>query len=228
MLTDYINRSSQCGDHSLEILRSLDRYDSIFLYHLDGARNAMDEVIGTERQVSIEVLEVILGISDKQRGYHTAKIESEAHVLGLAHSVRAMCDVFSFLVNSIVLHGAVALRHCNVHTVSTRLPTCMLKDRLQRLLESYWFKYTSAFINTSKHRMLVHQPFSVDFESGYAGVSIDEFKFDDSEFPRYRLKDYLEGVIGVKNAVVGCGRALNRQLNDDSTGRMEPHLSSPQ
>lgn len=85
-----------------------------------------------------------------------------------------------------------------------------LKEMLGVLLKSHWFKYTEAFINTTKHRNLVEHSVSVSFEENKAGVQLGEFKYQSASYPKYWAQEILAGLVDVKNDLVACGRALNR------------------
>jgi hypothetical protein len=208
-LRDHIKASKPDSVALLEIVRSVDRYISIFLYHLEKARDAMKGIGNTEYPESPDNIMIVLGVSEHQEQYNLAKISSEAHILGAVHSVRAMFDVFAFLVNSLLLNNEIPEHRCDLHTVTKKLPDSSLKLALCDVIESYWFRYVSAFINISKHRMLVGHTFRVGIEDGYVGIKLGAFTYRDTSYPDYQLMEFLVGVLSVKNAIVHCGNELN-------------------
>ncbi|MDT0617570.1 hypothetical protein RM531_03715 [Salinisphaera sp. P385] len=196
----------------LDIVHSIDRYIRIFLFHLYGARDALDEVIDPNAADPKEALAIVLGASERQEEYHSAKVASEAHILGAAHSARAMFDVFAFLVNSLVLSGAIPESRCSIQLVVDKLPPSPLKHELEALTESYWFGYVSAFVNVAKHRMLASHSFHVGFDDPYTGIRVGAFEYKGTTYPPYKVREFLEGVLEVKNKIVDCGALLNNQV----------------
>jgi hypothetical protein len=194
----------------LEVVSSIDRSTQIFSYHLITARDALKGIIEEREDVSIKNLEFVFGISNRQDDYAYAKIVNEANVIGCIHAARSILDIFSHLINDLLLCSSLQPHICDIVKDHDALPDCDLKDHLGRLLTSYWFNYVSGFINTTKHRRLVPHKFSVSFLSGAAGIQLGAFEYKGTEFPVYTSTEVLQGVLDVKNAIVGCGRALNR------------------
>ncbi|WP_394672576.1 hypothetical protein [Limnobacter sp.] len=211
-LREYIRGSRSDSAVLLDIVHSIDRYTQIFLFHLEGARDVMNGIGDAENPRSRKNLEIVFGVSSQQDEYHLAKVASEAHILGVVHSTRAMFDVFAFLVNAMLLNGEIPEHRCDVSRVIQKIPASPLKQELEKLAVSYWFGYVSAFINTSKHRMLVRHSFHVGIEEPYVGIRIGAFEYNGQSFPVYRLRELLEGVLEVKNAIVRCGKAFNDQV----------------
>ncbi|MFC6671123.1 hypothetical protein [Marinobacterium aestuariivivens] len=172
----------------------------------------MNEVVDTETPSSKEHLNYVFGISDRQDDYYLAKLASEAHILGIIHTTRAVFDVFAFLVNGVLLNGAIPKNKCDIRAVVKVLQPSPLKSELKTLIESYWFKYISAFINISKHRMLVKHSFHVGFQDSYTGIRVGAFDYNNQQYPRYKANELLKGVVEVKNKIVDCGQYLNNQV----------------
>ena len=84
-----------------------------------------------------------------------------------------------------------------------------MKDRIGTLIQSYWFRYVVAFINTTKHRRLVQHSTMVSFEESRVGIRIGAFDYDGVSYPAYWGRDVLEGILSVKNDFIGCARSLN-------------------
>ncbi|MES1934626.1 hypothetical protein T35B1_18578 [Salinisphaera shabanensis T35B1] len=211
-LREYIRAERANSDELIQILRSIDRYIQIFMFHLEGARDAMDEVIDPTDEHQVEAVKMVFGASAHQERYYFAKVASEAHVLGAAHSARAMFDVFAFLVNGLLLNGAVCESRCNLQVVAKKLPPSPLKRELDGLANSYWFGFVSAFVNVAKHRMLVDHSFRVGFKDPHTGIRIGSFEYKGQRYPQYRVSEFLEGVLEVKNKVVDCGDLLNKHV----------------
>lgn len=211
-LRQHIKDSQSNNEVLLDIIHSIDRYIRIFLFHLEGARDAMNGIGDPENPQSRKNIEIVLGVSSQQDEFHLAKVASEAHILGAVHSTRAMFDVFALLINTMVLDGKIPEHRCDINRVVQKIPASPLKQELEKLLGSYWFGYVVAFINISKHRMLVRHSFHVGIEEPYVGIRIGAFEYNDQCFPVYQLREFLEGILGVNNAIVRCGKAFNNQV----------------
>ncbi len=211
-LRTYISNAPGRTSTSLDVLNSLDRYVQIFLYHLFNARDAMKGIIHTVDPYGMENSKYIFGASERRSDYDKAMTVTEANTLGCIHATRAIYDVFSQLLNDLLLSGALGEGECEIAIVAKRLPESEVKKILTELLNSQWFAYISAFVNTAKHRRLVGQLFQVSFEDASARMEIPAFEYRDRSFASYTLENVLRGVVEVKNAIVYCGRALNSQL----------------
>jgi hypothetical protein len=196
----------------LEIIHSIDRYDSIFRFHLFGARDAMKGVIHAGPGSEMSNLSLILRNSDRQDDFDTAKIASEAHILGCIHTTRALFDVFANLVNELLLNRSVPIGRCDVRVATAALAPSALKSTLEDILSSDWFDYISAFVNTAKHRQLVKHAFHVSFVGEDAGIRIEPFDYNGRSFPGYTDQEILAGILEVKNRILDCGRALNAEV----------------
>jgi hypothetical protein len=84
------------------------------------------------------------------------------------------------------------------------------KNQLKQVLQSHWFLYVSAFINTTKHRKLVRHDLSVSLKDNREGVRIGSFEYKRVTYPQYWGRDVLVGVVEVKNSLIACARTLNR------------------
>jgi hypothetical protein len=196
-------------EHLLDTIRSIDRYDTLFVYHMATARDAMNGLIHEEPGSELKNAKYVFGVAEKQADFNFAKVVSEAHILACVHTVRAMCDVFAQLINALALNSDFTVADCRLIEVTNRLPDCPLKQELDALIASHWFMYVSAFVNTAKHRYLVGHSMHVSFVNGDAGIRLDSFEYNRRRYRDYSATEVLEGVIAVKNAVVNCGMALN-------------------
>lgn len=172
----------------------------------------MKGVIHTDNPNSMENIRYVFGGAERQEEYVQAKLTSEVHILGSIHCVCAMFDVFSHLVNGLVLGNAMTVRDCTIKSVTKRLPSCTLEQELQSLLDSQWFKYVEGFLNTAKHRGLVQHVFQVSLVHAQAGIRLSGFEYEGTTFRAYSVEELLVGVLEVKNRVVHCGRIINEHV----------------
>ena len=196
-------------DALVEVVDSIGEYVDIFLYHFASARDAMKGLVYDDDPTGAKNLQYIFGTADKQIEFKRAKIRSQAHIVAVANTTRALYDVFSHLVNGFVLENALPTAACDIRRAAERVPPSGLKQELDELLKSYWFDYLSAFTNVVKHRKFVRQGFHVAFDGSPPGVRIQGFEYNGKTFAEYAANEFLVGVLEVKNRVVACGCALN-------------------
>lgn len=189
-----------------EIVDSLDTSVRIFRYHLFTARDALKGIVD-ETHSADEALKIVW--VEKRDASRDAMIVSEANILGCVHTTRNLYDIFAQLVNRLVLKSALLVDACNIWKVHERLDASDLKTQIGDLLESNWFGYVSAFVNTSKHRWLVRHSFATRFDESVAGIQLGAFEYHGRQYPAYWANEVLTGVLEVKNRIVSCGRILN-------------------
>jgi len=196
-------------DQTLELISSIERNIRIFRYHIATARDAFNGIINDAEPQGPENLKLFIGLSDRQEDFAIARIVSEANVIGCLHTARNLWDLFGQLVNSLVLVTPLASRVANIHSVAAAMPPSALKDRLNALLSSHWFKYVVAFSNTTKHRQLVPHVMTVSVEQNRVGFQVAAFRYDSKSFRDYWGHEVLDGAIEVQNAILDCGQLLN-------------------
>ena len=72
--------------------------------------------------------------------------------------------------------------------------------------------YTSTFTNTIKHRQLVQHLVSISFVDNIVGIKVGAFEYGGVSYQAYWANEFLQGVIDLKNDIVGLGRTLSRSL----------------
>src|SRR5688572_30550156 len=144
-LRAYIKTVPRRQEAALDAVNSIDRYDTIFTYHMVTARNAMAGLIDEAPGSELTNVKYVFGIAEKQADFNLAKVVSQAHILGCVHTVRAMCDVFAQVVNALAINSPFTVADCSLIRVTNRLPICTLKKDMDSLVASHWFKYVAAF-----------------------------------------------------------------------------------
>jgi hypothetical protein len=202
------------GDRStiLDTVASLARSDEIFRYHLAAARDALRGFVDESNVDDSEALLYLLGGHERQGDFRQAKIASEAHLIACMHTARGIWDIFAQLVNALAVPKPLAVGSCDIKAVKDALPDSPLKASIQSNLDSHWYRYVAAFINTTKHRRLVHHNATVSFAEGRAGIRVGDFRYGAHSFPTYWGNEVLEGVLVVKNHIIESGSMLNATL----------------
>jgi hypothetical protein len=198
----------------IELLSSIEQVLAVFEYHKEMARDAFKGHAAKSLSDS-DRFQFSMGWN---RAVAVARVASEAHAVGLLLYTRALWDQFAQLVNMLVLHGKLSVDGCSIHAVLRELntvpstATSPLRDGIDALVTSDWFKYVDAFMNTTKHRRCVQH--AVDYSGDTLEVSVAAFEYQRGSgplqtFPAYRSREVLEGAIQVRNKITECGEALN-------------------
>lgn len=207
-LRDYVRRIPGDRQFILSVISSLDWSDRIFRYHFCEARDALRAIPIDEDPNSIKNHELMFSSSEE---HDQSMLVVRANVISCIHTVRNAYDHLAQLCNALVLSPPIPVEACDFHKVRKALPQSTLKHELDTLSESQWFKYVAAYSNTSKHRALVQQSLHLSYADGVAGIRAEGFTHDRAYAP-YMVGDLLEGILLVKNHIIACGGALNRQL----------------
>jgi len=194
----------------LNVIESLGRAELIFNYHFYAARDALKIFVGDGEVDHINVIKALLGEADRIET-NLAYIRSEAHLTACIHTVRGSLDIFSNLINALLLEERIPLHVCDIYKAHQALGESPLKAQLGALLGSSWFTYMSGLINVTKHRQLVRHEVAVSMEENRSGVRIGSFEYKGKAFPAYWGIEVLTGVLEVKNTFVACGRTLNAE-----------------
>ena len=193
---------------ALSYISSMGWADQIFTYHFCEARDALRAIPVDKDPNSITNHELLFAPTPEN---DRNKLIVRANVIACIYTIRNAYDHFAQLCNALLLLPAIPVDECNFYKVKNRLPQSILKEELEQLSQSEWFKYIAAYSNTSKHRALVQQSMHISFVNGTAGIRADGFVHDQAHEPRL-ISDLLEGVLEVKNQIIVCGRALNAQV----------------
>ena len=225
-LSSRVRAARADADVVLELIKSISRSVQIFRYHMETARDALKGIVNETEPQGQENFMLILGASEKQGEFAYAKVVSEANIIGCLYTTRSLWDLFAQLVNTLVLVEPLAVSDCDINRVVAAMPVSPLKARLHDLLQSHWYTYVAAFINTTKHRQLVQHMMTVSMEEDRAGIRIGGFTYRAKSFRTYWGHEVLEGAIEVKNAIVECGRLLNASyVNLDAQPLAQPDAS---
>jgi hypothetical protein len=174
--------------------------------------DALKSIAGESDSTDIEMMKYALGIHEQQEEKVKADLISEASIISSIYTVRAIYDMFSHLVNGLVLAGELREHECDIKKVSKKLPDSTLQSKLTSLLDSNWFKYVDGFINTTKHRNLVGHSFTISFQENKAGARIAGFSYGNDTHESFWARELLEGIVSVKNDLILCGDSLNDSL----------------
>jgi hypothetical protein len=207
-LRDYVRKWSSDRQFVLSIISSLDWSDQIFRYHFCEARDSLRKIPFDDDPNSVKNHELLFASTD-EHDYEMLVVR--ANVLACIHTARNAYDHLAQLCNALLLSPPISMKECDFSKVRTRLPQSNLRQELDKLNDSQWFKYVAAYSNASKHRALVQQSLHLSYVDGVAGLRAESFEHDQI-YPPYLVGDLLEGVLEVKNHIIECGRALNSQL----------------
>lgn len=201
---------SEFGPYSFTIaaLDSMSRANDIFHYHLFLARDSLSTHLDETKPLGVRNFSKILGL-DEDFEFRFARIASEANLIACILTLRNSIDIFSNLVNELVLVDKLLPSRCDINKLISKLPASKLKDELGSTVSSLPFTYISAFSNTSKHRLLVNHAVSASAVENRVGAQVGAFEYGGEAFPARWVREVLEDVVKVKNATVSWGCTLN-------------------
>ena len=211
-LKAHIQGLDEGKENLLAFVASFGRYNQIYEYHLHTAKNAMKGIVYEGEKSAQENIRYVFGDAQNQEEYNVAKIVNEANLLGAIHAVRASLDIFSQLVNGLLLMSRYPIGECSIHKVAAALEESPFKSQLQHLQNEPWYRYVSDFVNTIKHRRLMTHRFSVHFDRPGCAIYVDGFEYQGRSHPQFSDTDILKGTIEVYSSIVDCGTALNTQV----------------
>lgn len=213
-LREHVRTNEARQSAVLPLLSSIGRSFEIFEFHKALARDALVGIINTDAPASRENFDLIFGISEKSDQFAAARLASEAHVLGVLYSTRSLVEQLAQLMNVLLISEPLRIESCDAKKVAAKLSASPLKARFQALLECEWFNHVDAFVNTTKHRRLISHGLTVSFEQNLVGARFADFEYNQKQYEARWAHEVLEGAIEIINAVVTCGRVLNREVID--------------
>lgn len=214
-LQQYIESTNPNDTQAIQIITSIGRCIEITLFHIFEARDAMNRfenaITGDEKEQLIH----IFGFGEHQTEFQFSKLALQANLNAAINSARNLYDIFSQLINILVLNREIEEHLCDIYKVKKQLPSSPLKNDITALIGSHWFGYVAAFTNISKHRMLITQSYTVDFLEKKAEVKTANFSYKTSNYSSYWSGEVLEGILEVKNSIIHCGNSLNDMVIHD-------------
>jgi hypothetical protein len=202
--------NSDQKDDLLGCVQSLARYEDIFLYHYFFIKEELEKHFDAKVGMQ-QTMRFILPPQNERIQANYTKLAILANFIGCVHTARNLFDIFSRLINFLVLKSSRITndRQRNIATVTQRLPESDLKSVLAELLNSDSYKYVSSLSNFLKHTS--HVPYSFPLHADFR-PEVQGFKYDQKEFPPKKLMQALEEMLEVKNALVKCGIELDKTL----------------
>lgn len=215
-IRDYIdcieNLSAQNKKHLVEIVNSIDRYVLIFRYHGRLIYKELAAHFKNEEISDPEKFSLVMGLSPRQAAYEYSWIACEANFISCVHTVRNMYDVFSQIVNSLILNNSISPEKCNILRVKNELQPSTLKNEINKLLESEWFGYVGALSNTIKHHRFIKGTPRITLADNRFELRMNGFEYKGKTYDDYWISDALKGIESVQNQIINCGNILNNEL----------------
>jgi hypothetical protein len=212
-LKDHVrDRGGDRRDFTIDVLDSIGRSNAILAYHVDAVKRSVDGLLHDDKG-SAKCFDFLFGLCSEPNNQNyecrQATVVNEAHLIAAINTIRSAVDMLAQVINELALEDRFPIEKVYVNRVLNRLPDSDLKTRLAGLHGSHWFKYVTGFINTSKHRNLVEQRFSISLERRLAGIRMSEFEYDETPFDDYWDHEILDGILDVADQLIHCGQALN-------------------
>src|SRR5688572_8473621 len=134
-LRDHLCGQGQNGfDPASRAVRSVSKMIDIFHFNAYAAKQALKGFVSEGERPTEEHMQLIFGVSERQKDFAYARLASEAHLLGTLLATRSIYDIFSQIVNALLLTSKLGEKACNIHTVRDSLPAGRLRSDLDKLL----------------------------------------------------------------------------------------------
>lgn len=194
-------------------------------YHSSEARQALKTFnsIGDYDQASAVhfLLSWASGAEGSDKLYE-AQFIIKANVVAFAQSLHSTADILA----QIIYHGFNFEAHNNgkiqnkwryISNISNKLYeigiAADVKQSIDRFLDTDEYKYLRAFVNTLKHHALVDINYSVN-ATGH-GIVITNFEYDDEEWPKRSVEDFLnKSSTVVNNGIIKIGQDMTKYLRE--------------
>lgn len=196
----------------INVCNSLGRYIPIFRYHIYTINVALKSHFDNDKTSHAEKFKKIFMRSPDGDDFLEVSITCEANFIACVLTVRNIYDIFSQLINSLLLSSPLKQNRCDIFKVQDMVPEGKLKGELKTLIEMDWFSYVSGFSNTIKHRQLIKTTPRVPLNENRLEPRVDAFDYDGKRFEEFWISDALAGIVDVQNHIIACGIALNEAL----------------
>lgn len=217
-IIDYINNhkcfSPDKKRSSIEIVNSIGRSIDIFRYHGVTIHREAERFFKNKDIPELERFLMLSGISQHQAAYETSRLACEGNFIACVHTVRNMYDIFSQLINDLILDSAIADNVCDLNKVISALHETPLKEALSNLKNSDSFYYISAFSNTVKHRVLVRSTSRIAMSQDRFEPHINSFEYNGRQHHGRWMMAALSDVEDVLNSIIHCGIYFNDLLRE--------------
>ncbi len=187
-------------------LRSMSKTIDIYEYHKSEAYRLIKEI---EPKSHLEKMKFVWQPSKEMR---RKKLLIQAHIQAAIYNSRALYDIFSHLINKVVLDGKIKVNYCSIDKVLNHLPAGSLKAALDLSIRTDAYLYVNAFVNTIKHRDLVETSSSIDFVNNRFGIKFIGFNYKEKPFDSLWAIDVLERSFNVKNNVIDLFKVFKNGL----------------
>ncbi|MDH0141143.1 hypothetical protein [Aquipseudomonas alcaligenes] len=214
LLEDWVKANRPEDKHAAELIKSLSRSAFILDYHLILARDAFAELEGPDGNG----LKLFAAMANFEPSFSRAALAHEANTLAAVHTIRNYADIFAQLANALVMPKPLQIHDCDFFKVADNLPPSILKEKMQALKDSYWFRYLAAFSNISKHRHLIQSKPTAVLKENVIGLRIKEFPYkfnkreNETTFKQCWAHDLLEEIHNVYRSILELGQELNRHV----------------
>lgn len=208
-LIEYIRVNNRCAEDKVQFVKSVGTTIDIFEYHKSEAYRVMNNDITHD---SKQMVNLIFDSGEKGFALEDNRLIIQANLQACVHNSMALYDIFSQLINYVLLNNEFKIERCDIRRVRDRLPESVFKRQLLDVMDSKEFKHIDAMVNVLKHRMIVEFSTRVCFVEDRSGVHFKSFTYRDKNYKALWGIELLDYVLKVKNDIVFLGEALNKEL----------------
>ena len=163
----------------IDYLDSVSRTIEIFEHHKSEAYKVISFLDTIDPK---KAMWLVFSYGDENEELENKVLVAQAHRQAALYNARNMYDIFAQLINVLLFYTPKRIHECNVKSVCDNLTRETLKSRIYEVLESYEYKYVNGFVNTIKHRSLIHLNRTVDLMESRAAIRVKPFEYRNDSF----------------------------------------------
>lgn len=207
-LKNHLDTLGEKREHYAEYIESVSRTIDIYEFHKCEAFELLTKL---EPDTPQEKMRLVFATGIERNKLEHSVIAVQAHLHAALHNARSMYDIFAQLLNALLIVEPKPIHKCHIQDVCAALPNSELKVALDKLLESYEYKYVSGFVNIIKHRNLVQCATELDLAEDKASIRVKHFYYAKSFYDQEWALNALSYSLAVKNNLIDLGLLLNRE-----------------
>lgn len=176
-------------------LQSFAWKSDIAYYHAYESERVIKEALSSTAHISEDdsgsiaaAKAILLAAAPDVVGSHilAAQFKAEAHIMASAQALHSLCDILSGIVywafQLDTTSSPPPINRLNLHSIDRTLSMLpqysTTRSLIRETISSSEFKYLAAYVNTTKHKSLVHSTLSASFEADNRnGMRIKEFSY---------------------------------------------------
>lgn len=221
------------GEKQFELLRpSLNSVSWKLLmaqYHASESKKIIERALPeNEENEKLKITKMFFAVASNRqeaKKFNMARFCAEAHIVAFAQALHSVVDIVAqVLIFSLKLNlNSNLSEESNIFDVKKYLinqPSfAAISHTIEKLLESYEFRYLQAYTNVTKHRSLVAKDYTLNFNPNINrshGFVIDKFTYKGKSFTERWADEFIfDGHKFIHGEILHIGNLINETVVED-------------